>query len=292
MDKKNKKNLTRIHVVVMTTFYILFTIAIGKFEPWYIGTFLPRLMGPTENSLASTDKLIKKFEQTIFEKDIDAPYYPYKYITYKWHGPIRVKANAPLPETHTAYLKETFTDLSIIIGLNIELLEHTSDAPYNVDLIVTNFPDYEKRLKSYKVTSANIDSYRDSICSVSGYWNRYILIHSSIYISKDLTEQMFMECVLEEFTQGMGLHADSDLIQMSVMTNLRTLYINRLPLNDKIMVRTLYDKRIKPGMTKAEAMPLVRIIIPELVAAVKKHGESALHQKPLKFPMGMEDSST
>ncbi len=32
---------------------------------------------------------------------------------------------------------------------------------------------------------------------------------------------------------------------------------------DKILLRTLYDPRLKPGMTKAEAMPIARQIIAE-----------------------------
>jgi len=62
------------------------------------------------------------------------------------------------------------------------------------------------------------------------------------------------------------------------MMNEKVQFIDFLPLNDKIMVRTLYDARLKPGMTRAEAMPIVRQIIPELVTAVKEHGEAALYQ--------------
>ena len=37
------------------------------------------------------------------------------------------------------------------------------------------------------------------------------------------------------------------------------------------------QRKNKHGKTKAENIPLVRIITPELVAAVKNHGEIALH---------------
>jgi hypothetical protein len=84
-------------------------------------------------------------------------------------------------------------------------------------------------------------------------------------------------CVIEEFTQSLGLYADSEIIETSVM-NEKVRFTDFLPLNDKIMVRTLYDARLKPGMTRAEAMPIVRQIIPELVTAVKERGEAALYQ--------------
>ena len=52
-----------------------------------------------------------------------------------------------------------------------------------------------------------------------------------------------------------------------------------MSINDKILVRTLYDRRIKPGMTREQTTPLARIIIEELVAAVKERGEEALYQR-------------
>ena len=55
--------------------------------------------------------------------------------------------------------------------------------------------------------------------------------------------------------------------------------LDRLTINDKIFVRTLYDPRITPGMPRDEAMEQARIIIPELVAAVKKRGVEALYQR-------------
>jgi hypothetical protein len=55
---------------------------------------------------------------------------------------------------------------------------------------------------------------------------------------------------------------------------------DRPRLNDKIIICTLYDPRIKLGMTKAEAMDLARVIISELIAVVKKEDEAALYQKP------------
>jgi len=51
-----------------------------------------------------------------------------------------------------------------------------------------------------------------------------------------------------------------------------------LSINDKILVRTLYDPRIKPGMKRDESMKLAAEIIPELVRTVKERGVEALYQ--------------
>jgi len=98
-----------------------------------------------------------------------------------------------------------------------------------------------------------------------------------VIILDTLSDKRIKHCIIEEITQALGLDADTDILQPSIMSDTIPL-IDRQPMNDKIMVRTLYDKRLKSGMTRDEVMPIVRKIIPELVAAVQEHGEEALYQ--------------
>jgi hypothetical protein len=53
------------------------------------------------------------------------------------------------------------------------------------------------------------------------------------------------------------------------------------PLNDKILLRTLYDPRLRDGMARAQAMARVEQIIPELLATYAREGIEGLHQ-PLR----------
>jgi len=81
-------------------------------------------------------------------------------------------------------------------------------------------------------------------------------------------------CLLEEMTQVLGLPADSDLIRPSIFSSRD--WAEELSINDKILVRALYDDRIEPGMTRAEAQPVIREVISDLVARVSAEGENAL----------------
>ena len=101
----------------------------------------------------------------------------------------------------------------------------------------------------------------------------------TVNVSPDLGRDAAQRCIWQGVSVGIGLYggASNSTIDSVVTTN--GWKFGNLTLNDKIIIRTLYDSRIKPGMAKAEAMGLARVIIPELIAAVKKDGEVALYQK-------------
>ena len=64
-------------------------------------------------------------------------------------------------------------------------------------------------------------------------------------------------------------------------TDPSVLYVHRdtndLSLNDKLLMRTLYDDRIKPDMDRTRVMAVAQKIVTELVADVEKHGERSLY---------------
>ncbi len=81
-------------------------------------------------------------------------------------------------------------------------------------------------------------------------------------------------CLLEEMTQALGLPNDSELIRPSIFNQWD--FLQRLPLNDQILVRTLYDQRMRQGMPRDAALTAARGIIAELSARVRRGGPEAL----------------
>lgn len=82
-----------------------------------------------------------------------------------------------------------------------------------------------------------------------------------ILIGTDIPEDQRRHCILEEVYQMMGLPADACHYRPSVICEQDRVF--ELTEADKILLHTLYDPRLKPGMTKAEAMPIARQIIAE-----------------------------
>ena len=68
-----------------------------------------------------------------------------------------------------------------------------------------------------------------------------------------------MSCVHEEMAQAMGLPNDSPEARPSLFND--DLEFALLTEHDAILLRMLYDPRLRPGMTAAEVRPLLPAIV-------------------------------
>ncbi|NNF73415.1 MAG: DUF2927 domain-containing protein [Rhodobacteraceae bacterium] len=74
---------------------------------------------------------------------------------------------------------------------------------------------------------------------------------------------MRLSCLHEEVAQGLGLSNDSPLARPSVFNDDEEFGL--LTYHDELLLRMLYDPRLTPGMTPAQAGPIVHMIAEELV---------------------------
>ena len=73
-----------------------------------------------------------------------------------------------------------------------------------------------------------------------------------------------LSCIHEEMAQGMGLTNDSPEARPSIFNDDEEFAL--LTPHDELLLRILYDRRLRPGMAAEEAMPIVREIAAELYA--------------------------
>lgn len=72
-----------------------------------------------------------------------------------------------------------------------------------------------------------------------------------------------LSCIHEELAQGMGLANDSPAARPSIFNDDEEFGL--LTRHDELLLRILYDRRLRTGMTEAEARPIVEIIATELL---------------------------
>lgn len=77
-----------------------------------------------------------------------------------------------------------------------------------------------------------------------------------------IPEEQLESCAYEETIQGMGLFNDDDTLFNTMFTDAFKEYLFPTEL-DWMLLRILYDERIENGMTREEAMPIVRQILTE-----------------------------
>lgn len=72
-----------------------------------------------------------------------------------------------------------------------------------------------------------------------------------------------MACIHEELAQGLGLANDHPHVRPSIFNDDEEFA--RLTRHDELLLRILYDARLRPGMNAAQAAPIVREIARELL---------------------------
>ena len=105
--------------------------------------------------------------------------------------------------------------------------------------------------------------------------NRYCLVVTSdpandgrlqsafAIIRAEHPDRLRVSCLHEEISQGLGLQNDSPTARPSIFTDEEEF--GRLTSMDELLLTMLYDPRLLPGMTAAEAAPIVEAIATELL---------------------------
>ncbi|MFT7390147.1 MAG: hypothetical protein ACI9ZH_000364 [Paracoccaceae bacterium] len=87
-------------------------------------------------------------------------------------------------------------------------------------------------------------------------------LRAFILIKAETTRLLRQSCLHEEFTQVLGLLNDGDDVRPSIFNDGQEFAL--LTRHDEMLLRILYDPRLKAGMTAQEGMPIVRRIAAEL----------------------------
>lgn len=106
----------------------------------------------------------------------------------------------------------------------------------------------------------------DNFCTVFAYSRGAEPVYSNAValIRAELPPLLQSSCIHEELAQGMGLANDSPDARPSIFNDDEEFAL--LTRHDELLLQILYDPRLRPGMTTAEAEPIVRRIAAELLA--------------------------
>jgi len=209
-----------------------------------------------ENNRASVDLLAANFDRQVFQTEYGGPY-PW---LRKWSRNPVLRISPALSATARAGIKRTARLLHEITGLDFTI------APWR-DPPVENPNDPEN--------AGNILFLASS--GDAGPGSCFGRFHSMpdgsvdagvIFISPELLPEFVEECVTEEFAQILGPFNDTTYIAQSIFNDQTNGIVSWLTWHDAVVLRTLYDERLKPGMPRDRAMPIARRIIAGLVAGL------------------------
>lgn len=201
--------------------------------------------------LQSLDVLVTGFRQVVFKTEEGEGYHGKPVV--KWRGPIAatLHGDAGAIATYRKDVEKLFADLSKLTNMSLKVVEQGEPANMKINFMPT--AEIRRIIKQPQINCYG---------SFQGSKTDYVAMAATIYISTD-AEQKTRHCIPEEITQVLGLTNDTPLIPDSLFNDNNT-GLRDLSLSDRILLRTLYDRRIKPGMSAEEAMPIARTIIAQL----------------------------
>ncbi|MDR5652062.1 DUF2927 domain-containing protein [Ruixingdingia sedimenti] len=82
-------------------------------------------------------------------------------------------------------------------------------------------------------------------------------------IRAELPDLLRLSCIHEELAQGLGLANDSPVARPTIFNDDEEFAL--LTRHDELLLKMLYDPRLRPGMREAEARPVLERIAPGLV---------------------------
>lgn len=209
----------------------------------------------------SVDRIAALFESVVFGAEIDPRHA--STVIAKWQGPIRLAVQGKPKPRHLDFLRQHIATLSRLTGLSIISTKAGEQA--DIDVI------FVPRVEMGKVLAGLIPE--DMIRRLAGPGGCYFvawrkpperIVRAVIVANTDRDIAEINHCLLEELTQSLGMPNDTDILRPSIFSDHDKL--TDLSRSDTIIVRTLYDPRLKAGTPKAEALRMIPAIIGEIDA--------------------------
>lgn len=203
-------------------------------------------LSETRSPWPAREVLARQFERIAFTSEFGGENRAGRLI--RWSGPIRVRLSGHMPDRFRAEVERQLGELRELSGLAIAIAGEGSEGlPASMTVEFSN-------------SRGGTAFDPDAPCRTLIWETDHVIHRVQIYIAP-YPDRVRRHCIAEELTQALGLADDSPLIRDSIYHDDSAR--QRIAPWDALMVRILYDPRLRPGMLKAEAIPIVRHIIAE-----------------------------
>lgn len=194
----------------------------------------------------------------------------------RWNAPVRVGLR--FGASVSAQRRATDTAM---VGSYLARLSRLTGHPIALDDTAPNFYIYmvsedERRALGPEIRAAMpelgpadlrsvTDMPRSTYCIVlaQSAGSSGIYQHAFAVVRAEHPDLLRLSCLHEEIAQGLGLPNDSPLARPSIFNDDEEFAL--LTRQDEMMLRLLYNPALRPGMTEAEARPLVTDLAKRLV---------------------------
>jgi hypothetical protein len=186
----------------------------------------------------------------------------------KYQGPVRVYVDNMAQPDRTAQVAAVVAAIrSRIRDLDIAITDKRVEAQIVVSLVRDR--DLARMIRTlYGIDRAKrIQSSLEPQCLAGLRKDETSrILHSDVLIVADAGDFVFYDCIYEELLQSLGPINDDTTVPWTMFND--DVHMGFFDLYDQYLLNILYDRRIRPGMTRAEVEALLPEVLPQVRAWV------------------------
>lgn len=216
-----------------------------------------------QSSELSAERLLRSFDLIVFHNEFDSRV---DTRLRKWVDPVRIflDVRAGNFEVLKRQMDAHARNLAEITGYDIATVEDAKAA--NITVVFERDNRLEEVAWDYFSTDFDIRMVmRTNLCFGRYHSNaNYEIFKAVVVIPTDraISRKKLAACIVEETTQVLGLPNDSDEVTPSVFNDHSA--DDELTELDAILLKLLYDSRLKPGMPRTDVLRIVGEILREM----------------------------
>ncbi len=183
-----------------------------------------------------------------------------KYVT-----PIKIWIDNRSRINRKALVRRFVSSLPLYIpALQLSLVRNRKDA--NFRIFIVDREDYTSTVRREIFRNNSIDV--PGQCIVRVLSRRSGILGSDAVLVANQGKNLFRRCMVEEILQGLGPVNDDDSLIYSVFND-RSRF-DHFTRFDRLILNMLYNKRVKPGMTRRQVEPITMDILRDAKAIVSR----------------------
>jgi len=231
---------------------------------------------PDPTKVASSADLVTVFDRLAVGRGRNANA---KGRTLKWVTPISIRLQDATSPSDRTVVRKAFDAVAAITGVPYKFAEKGQKPNFFVRFVAQN--DVYVEVAKLRGGLENTRGLPETAICYAQPMGTININAAHILIASNMGNNVRDICVLHEIMHAFGLIGHHRIFAPSILFH-KDMSRQGFSVNDKIILRTLYDVRIHAGMKSKDALPIAQEIIDDFVSrlATAKNADDILNQPP------------